>query len=72
MKHGDRPSVNVEAIPTGALALDVALGVGGIPRGRIIEIYDLKAPVKLLWLNTSLLNAKKRRYRSICRRGTCA
>ena len=39
MKLGDRPAVNVETIPTGALALDVALGVGGIPRGRIIEIY---------------------------------
>ncbi|MBQ7126638.1 recombinase RecA [bacterium] len=39
MKLGDKPSVNVEAIPTGALALDVALGVGGIPRGRIIEVY---------------------------------
>ncbi len=39
MKLGDRPLVNVESIPTGSLALDVALGIGGIPRGRIIEIY---------------------------------
>ena len=39
MRLGDRPSVNVEAIPTGSLALDIALGVGGIPRGRIIEVY---------------------------------
>ena len=39
MKLGDKPAVSVETIPTGALALDVALGVGGIPRGRIIEIY---------------------------------
>ncbi len=39
MKLGDKTAVNVEAIPTGALALDVALGIGGIPRGRIIEIY---------------------------------
>ena len=39
MKLGDKPVVSVDAIPTGALALDVALGVGGIPRGRIIEIY---------------------------------
>lgn len=39
MKLGDKASVNVEAIPTGALALDVALGIGGVPRGRIIEIY---------------------------------
>ena len=39
MKLGDRPAVNVEAIPTGALSLDVALGIGGVPRGRVIEIY---------------------------------
>lgn len=39
MKLGDKPSVSVEAIPTGALDLDIALGIGGIPRGRIIEIY---------------------------------
>lgn len=39
MKLGDKPAVNVEAIPTGSLSLDVALGIGGVPRGRIIEIY---------------------------------
>ena len=39
MKLGDKPSVSVETIPTGALAHDVALGVGGIPRGRIIDVY---------------------------------
>ena len=39
MKLGDSTSLNVEAIPTGCLALDIALGIGGIPRGRITEIY---------------------------------
>ena len=40
MKYGDDdPQLEVEAIPTGALALDCALGIGGVPRGRIIEIY---------------------------------
>ena len=39
MKLGDRPSVATDSIPTGALSLDVALGVGGIPRGRVVEIY---------------------------------
>ena len=39
MKLGDKPAVSVETIPTGSLALDIALGVGGIPRGRIIEVY---------------------------------
>ncbi|MBI2020904.1 recombinase RecA [Candidatus Giovannonibacteria bacterium] len=39
MKLGDIPKVNVDVIPTGALSLDMALGVGGMPRGRIIEIF---------------------------------
>ena len=39
MKLGDTNTLDVEVIPTGCLALDVALGIGGIPRGRIIEIY---------------------------------
>jgi len=39
MKLGDARQQQIEAIPTGALSLDVALGVGGLPRGRIIEIY---------------------------------
>ncbi|HEY9760743.1 MAG TPA: recombinase RecA [Oculatellaceae cyanobacterium] len=39
MKLGDSRHGNVEVVPTGALSLDVALGVGGLPRGRIIEIY---------------------------------
>lgn len=39
MKMGDRPHVSVSAIPTGAINLDLALGVGGIPRGRVIEVY---------------------------------
>ena len=39
MKLGDFSAMNVEAIPTGALSLDVALGIGGIPKGRIIEIF---------------------------------
>ncbi len=39
MKLGEYQEMNVEAIPTGALSLDIALGIGGIPRGRIIEVY---------------------------------
>ena len=39
MRLGDFEAQNIEVIPTGCLPLDVALGVGGIPRGRIIEIY---------------------------------
>ena len=39
MRLGDDIPVNVEAIPTGSLSLDLALGIGGVPRGRIVEIY---------------------------------
>jgi len=39
MRMGEKSHMDVESIPTGALALDLALGVGGLPRGRIIEIY---------------------------------
>lgn len=39
MKLGDRPVENVEVIPTGSLSLDIALGIGGLPKGRVIEIY---------------------------------
>ena len=39
MKLGQNASMNVEAIPTGSLSLDLALGIGGVPRGRIVEIF---------------------------------
>src|SRR3989339_500460 len=39
MKFGDAPKVDINVIPTGSIGLDMALGVGGIPRGRIIEIF---------------------------------
>ena len=39
MKLGEFNAMNIEAIPTGALSLDIALGIGGVPRGRIIEIF---------------------------------
>ncbi len=39
MKLGDRTAVNVDVIPSGSLTLDIALGIGGYPKGRIIEIY---------------------------------
>ena len=39
MRMGDNTTIQVESIPTGSLGLDIALGIGGLPRGRIIEIY---------------------------------
>ncbi|MBV9280698.1 MAG: recombinase RecA, partial [Chloroflexi bacterium] len=43
MRLGDHTALQVEAIPTGSIALDIALGVGGIPRGRVTEIYGHEA-----------------------------
>lgn len=39
MKFGDHKHVNVDAVPTGCLSLDIALGIGGVPRGRVIEVF---------------------------------
>src|SRR5262245_21286198 len=39
MRLGEQPNMGVEAISTGALALDLALGIGGLPRGRVVEIF---------------------------------
>jgi recombination protein RecA len=39
MKLGQREALEIEAIPTGSLGLDIALGIGGVPRGRVVEIY---------------------------------
>ena len=46
MRLGDRPKAQVDTIPTGALNLDIALGIGGVPKGRITEIYGAEASGK--------------------------
>jgi recombination protein RecA len=46
MRLGERPVMQMQVIPTGSIALDVALGVGGLPRGRIVEIYGPEASGK--------------------------
>ena len=60
MKLGDKVSDNVEAIPTGALALDVALGIGGVPRGRIIEIYGPESSGKTTLAQHIVAECQKR------------
>lgn len=60
MKLGDKVSVNVEAIPTGSLALDVALGIGGVPRGRIIEIYGPESSGKTTLAQHIVAECQKR------------
>jgi recombination protein RecA len=52
MRLGDQARVPVEVIPTGSIALDVALGIGGLPRGRIVEIYGPESSGKCLVADT--------------------
>ena len=59
MRLGDRPEMNVDAIPTGSLALDAALGIGGIPKGRIIEIYGPESSGKTTLALHILAEAQK-------------
>ena len=60
MRMGDRPEMNVDAIPTGSLALDAALGIGGLPRGRIIEIYGPESSGKTTLALHVVAEAQKR------------
>ncbi|MBE6928382.1 MAG: recombinase RecA [Ruminococcaceae bacterium] len=60
MRLGDRPEMNIDAIPTGSLALDAALGIGGLPRGRIIEIYGPESSGKTTLALHVLAEAQKR------------
>ena len=59
MRMGDAPAVRVEAIPTGSLALDAALGVGGIPRGRVVEIFGPESSGKTTLATHCLAEAQK-------------
>ncbi|WEV66850.1 recombinase RecA [Bifidobacterium sp. ESL0769] len=59
MRLGDKPVQNVEVIPTGSLALDMALGIGGLPRGRIVEIYGPESSGKTTLALHAVANAQK-------------
>jgi recombination protein RecA len=59
MRLGDETRVPVEVIPTGSIALDVALGLGGLPRGRIVEIYGPESSGKTTVALHALANAQK-------------
>ena len=59
MRLGDRPEMNIDSIPTGSLALDAALGIGGVPRGRIIEIYGPESSGKTTLALHILAEAQK-------------
>ncbi|EIT88432.1 recombinase A [Parascardovia denticolens IPLA 20019] len=59
MRLGDKPVQHVEVIPTGSLALDLALGIGGLPRGRIVEIYGPESSGKTTIALHAVANAQK-------------
>lgn len=65
MKLGQRQEMNIEAIPTGSVGLDIALGVGGIPKGRVIEIFGPESSGKTTLTLHAIAEAQKQG-------GTCA
>jgi len=60
MKLGDVRKVDVESVPTGSVSLDIALGIGGVPRGRIIEVYGPESSGKTTLALHIIANAQKK------------
>ena len=63
MRLGENAGVVVDAIPTGSLSLDIALGIGGVPKGRIIEIYGPESSGKAtspprFWASATMCRAR--------------
>ena len=75
MKLGDSAAnMNVETIPTGSLSLDIALGLGGVPKGRIIEVYGPESSGKTTVALHMVAEVQKRglhRCRACARSGLC-
>src|ERR1051326_2859665 len=59
MRLGDAYKVKIEVIPTGSLGLDMALGVGGVPRGRVVEIFGPESSGKTTLMLHVIANAQK-------------
>lgn len=60
MRLGDSEKMQIESIPTGSLSLDIALGIGGLPRGRIVEIYGTESSGKTTIALHAVAEAQKR------------
>ena len=59
MRLGDEVRVPIEVIPTGSIALDIALGIGGLPRGRVVEIYGPESSGKTTVALHAVASAQK-------------
>ncbi|MGC9666457.1 recombinase RecA [Planosporangium sp. 12N6] len=59
MRLGERPVTQTQVIPTGSIALDVALGIGGLPRGRVIEVYGPESSGKTTVALHAIANAQR-------------
>src|SRR3546814_2509774 len=59
MKLGSREAMEVEAVSTGSLGLDIALGIGGLPRGRVVEIYGPESSGKTTLALHAIADAQK-------------
>src|SRR5674536_247235 len=59
MRLGDEARVPIEVIPTGSIALDIALGIGGLPRGRVVEIYGPESSGKTTLALHAVANAQR-------------
>ncbi|HSL17550.1 MAG TPA: recombinase RecA [Methylomirabilota bacterium] len=59
MRLGERPKIRVNVIPTGSIALDAALGVGGVPKGRVVEVYGPESSGKTTLALHIIANAQK-------------
>jgi recombination protein RecA len=59
MKLGSREAMEIEAISTGSLGLDIALGIGGLPRGRVVEIYGPESSGKTTLALHAIAEAQK-------------
>jgi recombination protein RecA len=59
MRLGESPMIQVESIPTGSIALDIALGIGGIPKGRVVEIYGPESSGKTTLTLHAIAEAQK-------------
>ena len=60
MKLGDTSHMQVETVPTGSLSLDIALGAGGVPKGRIVEIYGPESSCKTTFALHMVADVQKR------------